>query len=55
MNQTLLMLGSIFIFRKDLGVGGGSEKGNFSLLYLMKMSLRKRGVSGSKEPQKTRT
>ena len=29
-------LGSIYILRKDIGVGGGSENGNFPLLYVMK-------------------
>ena len=33
-------LGAIFISRKDARVGGGSEDGNFSLLYVLKMSLR---------------
>ena len=35
------------ILRKDIGVGGGSENGNFPLLYVIKMSLR------SKNPQNT--
>ena len=35
----LPLLGAIFISRKDIGVGG-PENGNFSLLYLVKMSLR---------------
>ena len=29
------------ITSKDIGVGAGSENGNFPLLYLMKMFLRK--------------
>ena len=39
-------LGAIFLLRKDIGVGG-PENGNFSLLYVVKMSLR-RWVGGSK-------
>ena len=31
---------AIFILRKDIGVGG-PENGNFPLLYVMKMSLRR--------------
>ena len=46
-------LGAIFILRKDIGVGG-PENGNFSLLYVVKMSLR-RWVGGSKKPQNTLT
>ena len=38
-------LGAIFILRKD--IGGGRENGNFPLLYVVKMSLR-RWVGGSK-------
>ena len=45
-------VGSIYILRKDIGVG--SENGNFPFLYVMKMSLR-RGVGGSKKPQNTLT
>ena len=45
--------GSIYILGKDIGAGG-SEKGNFPLLYVMKMSLR-RGVGGSKKPPNTLT
>ena len=41
------MQGTIFILRRDIGVGG-SENGNFHLLYAMKMSLH-RGVGGSKQ------
>ena len=33
-----------------MGRGGGSENGNFSLLYVNKMSLRS-GVGGSEMPQ----
>ena len=33
-------LGAIFILRKDIGVGG-PENGNFPLLYVVKMSLRR--------------
>ena len=40
------LLGTIFILRKDIGVGG-PENGNFPLLYVVKMSLR-RWVGGSK-------
>ena len=47
------VLGAIFILRKDKGVGG-PENGNFSLLYVVKMSLR-RWVDGSKKPQNTLT
>ena len=46
-------LGAIFILRKDIGVGG-RENGNFPLLYVVKMSLR-RWVGGSKKPQNTLT
>ena len=31
----ILMLGAIFILRKDIGVGG-PENGNFPLLYVVK-------------------
>jgi hypothetical protein len=48
------MLGAIFILRKDIGVGGGPENDNFSLLYVAKMSLP-RWVGGSKKPQNTLT
>ena len=44
-------LGAIFILRKDMWVGG-PENGNFPLLYVMKMSLR-RWLGGSKKPQNT--
>ena len=46
-------LGAIFLLRKDIGVGG-PENGNFPLLYVVKMSLR-RWVGGSKKPQNTLT
>ena len=46
-------LGAIFILRKDIGVGG-PENGNFPLLYVVKMSLR-RWVGDSKKPQNTLT
>ena len=52
-NKTLSRLGTIFILRKGIGVGG-PENGNFPLLYVMKMSLH-RGVGGSKKPQNTLT
>ena len=45
-------LGSIFILRKDIGVG--PENGNFPLLYVVKMSLC-RWVGGSKKPQNSLT
>ena len=48
-----MFLGAIFILRKDLEVGGGSENGNFPLLYAMKMPLRTRWVGGSKKPPNT--
>ena len=48
-----LTLGAIFILRKDIGVGG-PENGNFPLLYVVKLSLR-RWVGGSKKPQNTLT
>ena len=51
--QTELTIGVIFILHKDIGVGG-PEKSHFSLLYVMKMSLR-RWVGGSKKPQNTLT
>ena len=38
-----MVLVTIFILRKE--IGGGSENGNFPLLYVLKMSLR-RGVDG---------
>ena len=47
------MLGAIFILHKDIGVGG-PENGNFPLLYVVEMSLR-RWVGGSKKPQNTLT
>ena len=37
------VLGTIFISYKGIGVGG-PENGNFPLLYVMKMSLRKEWV-----------
>ena len=40
----------LYILRKDLWVSGGSENGNFPLLYVIKISLH-RGVGGSKKPQ----
>ena len=46
-----MKLGSIYVLRKDIEVVGGSEKGNFSLLYLMKISW----VDGSKKPQNSLT
>ena len=39
-NLMFLSLGAIFILRKDIGVGG-PENGNFPLLYVVKMSLRR--------------
>jgi hypothetical protein len=45
-------LGAIFILRK--GWVGGPENGNFPLLYVVIMSLR-RCVGGSKKPQNTLT
>ena len=52
----VVILGTIFILRKALGAGweGGPENGDFPLLYVMKMSLR-RWVGGSKKPQNTLT
>ena len=47
-------LGTILILRKGIGVGG-PENGNFPLLYVMKMSLRRGWVGGSKKPQLTLT
>ena len=44
--------GTIFILRKDIGLGGGPENGNFPLLHVMKMSLRRR-MGGTKKPQNT--
>ena len=41
--ETRKLLGTIFILRKDIGVGG-SENGNFSLIYVMKMSLHRAWV-----------
>ena len=41
-----VLVGAIFILRKDIGVGG-PENGNFPLLYVVKMFLR-RWVGGSK-------
>ena len=46
-------IGAIFILRKDMGVGG-LENGNFPLLYVVKMSLR-RWVGGLGKPQNTLT
>ena len=40
----------VITLSKEIGLGGGPEDGNFPLLYVMKMSLR-RGVGGSKRPQ----
>ena len=53
---TLLCLGTIYVLRKDIRVRGGSENGNFPLLYVMKMTLgaftnyvyKRRGVGGQK-------
>ena len=39
-NKTVRRLGAIFILRKDIRVGG-PENGNFPLLYIVKMSLRR--------------
>ena len=39
----ILILGTIFILRKDIGVVG-PENGNFPLLYIMEMSLCSRWV-----------
>ena len=47
------MLGAIFILRKDIWMGG-PQKGNFPLLYVVKISLR-RWVGGSKKLQNTLT
>ena len=47
-------LGVIFILRKDIGWVDGPENGNFPLLYVVKMSLR-RWVGGSEKPQNTLT
>ena len=44
-------LGTIFILRKVIGVGGWSRKWQFSLMLCSEMSLR-RWVGGSKKPQK---
>ena len=33
-------LGTLFILRKDIRVGGGSEDEKFPLLYVLKMFLR---------------
>ena len=51
--QVKKALGAIFILRKGIGVGG-PENSNFSLRYVVKMSLR-RWVGGSKKPQNTLT
>mgnify|MGYP001436587069 CR=1 FL=1 len=48
------MYGTIFILRKDIGVGGWSRKWQFPLLYVVKMSLC-RWVGGSKKTQNTLT
>jgi hypothetical protein len=53
MNVLCNVLGAIFILRKGKGVGG-PENGNVSLLYVVKMSLR-RLVGGSKKAQNTLT
>ena len=47
-------LGAIFILRKGMRGGGGPENGNFPLLYVVKMPLR-RWVGGTKKPQNTLT
>ena len=52
--ETDIVLGAIFILRKDIGVGGWSRKWQFPLLYVVKMSLR-RWVGGLKKPQNTLT
>ena len=46
----------IYYVRKAIGVGwcSGSVDGNFPLIYLIKMPLR-REVGGSKEPQNNLT
>ena len=36
----LNLYGAIFLLRKDIGLGG-LENGNFPLLYVVKMSLRR--------------
>ena len=36
-----IYLGTIFILCKDIGVGRWSRNGNFPLLYVMKMSIRR--------------
>ena len=40
-------LGIVFILLRDIG-GGGSDNGNFPLLYTLNISLH-RGVGGSKK------
>ena len=40
-NSRFFPLGAIFLLRKDIGVGG-LENGNFPLLYVVKMFLRRR-------------
>ena len=42
------------MLRNDIRVEGDSENGNFLLVYVMIMSLR-RWVGGSKKPKKTLT
>ena len=46
--------GSSFYYVRTLGWVGGPENGNFPLLYVVKMSLR-RWVVGLKKPQNTLT
>ena len=43
-----------FMLCKDIGWVGESENGNFSLLYVLKVSLR-RGVDASKKSQNSPT
>ena len=47
-NNFLLKLGTIFILRNDIEMGGGSENGNFFLNLCTDFFLRKR-VGGSKK------
>ena len=44
------MYKTIFIIRKEIWVGWGGRNGNFALLHILKMFLRK-GMSGSKKAQ----
>ena len=46
-----MKIGSIYVLRKDIGVVGCSEKGNFPLLYVMKISW----VDGAQKLQNTLT